>query len=88
MKSKVNKIYLKQVKIIQNVMSIHYQKNYLQKDYTCDYNIMMIFMCGISLLWPIVGGSFYEITLPTTIPKSYHTKFVVKQGSIMGQLLF
>ncbi len=27
MKSKANQIYLKQTKIIQNVMSIHYQKN-------------------------------------------------------------
>jgi len=36
--SKANQIYLKQEKIIQNVMSIHYQKNKLQKHYTCDYN--------------------------------------------------
>jgi hypothetical protein len=38
MKSKVNKIYLKQVKIIQDVMSIHQQKNLSHKDYMCDYN--------------------------------------------------
>jgi hypothetical protein len=39
MKSKANQIYLKQAKIIdQDVMSIHYQKNELQKDYTCDYD--------------------------------------------------
>jgi hypothetical protein len=38
MKSKANQIYLKLTKIIQDVMSIHYQKNKLQKDYMCDYN--------------------------------------------------
>jgi len=38
MKSKPNQIYLKQTKIIQNVMYIHYQKIKLQKDYMCDYN--------------------------------------------------
>jgi hypothetical protein len=38
MKSKANQIYLTLTKIIQDVMSIHYQKNKLQKDYMCDYN--------------------------------------------------
>jgi hypothetical protein len=38
MKSKASQIYLKQVKIIQDVMSIHYQKLLLLKDYMCDYN--------------------------------------------------
>jgi hypothetical protein len=38
MKFKANQIYLKQTKIIQNVMSIGYQKIKLHKDYICDYN--------------------------------------------------
>jgi hypothetical protein len=36
--SKANQIYLKQVKMIQDVMSICNQKNLLQKYYTCDNN--------------------------------------------------
>jgi hypothetical protein len=38
MNSKTYQIYFKQVKIVQDVMSIHYEKKYLQKDYTYDYN--------------------------------------------------
>jgi hypothetical protein len=41
-KFKVNQIYLKQTKITQDVMSIHYQKNY-----TCDYNFL-----GLSVFSP------------------------------------
>ncbi len=37
-KSKANQIYLKQVEIIQDMMSIHYQIFELQKDYTFDFN--------------------------------------------------
>jgi hypothetical protein len=29
---------------------------------------MIYLICGISLLWPIVGGALYENALPTTIP--------------------
>jgi hypothetical protein len=39
MKSKENRIYLKQAKKNWDVMSIHHLKKELEKYYTCDYNL-------------------------------------------------
>jgi hypothetical protein len=40
-----NKIYLKLSKIIQDVMSICFQKKLLQKDYICKYNLGWGLVC-------------------------------------------
>jgi hypothetical protein len=48
----LNEIYFKQVKIIQDVMSIHYQKKLVAKKFTCDYNfkgVLCAFTCWIQL---------------------------------------
>ncbi len=39
LKSKSNPIYFKQIKIIQNVMSMFTLKNQMQKCSICDYNV-------------------------------------------------